>query len=484
MASRGRGLGFPPRNRENEDRTDLESVVSQNASSIVPRGRGRGLLPLNMSLLSNASSQSVVDSNLVLSEQGQAEREQDVASVSSRISLLTLRGRGRGIQASTESIASTATSASTMSLLGLRGQMGRGLSMSRPRPAVNEPAIENEIVQPKSITDLREESEADNDDQSELQASTVSSTSTDRTSAYNPTTRGRGIFLPKATPKTGSSNTQSTVEKKDSQSETFESDPTASASKEKLSKPSTSLGRGTGDSETLDRKADPGVKPKTSERSGSEAESQKVPVIKHGIQGKKFMAMTNCMKLNCDPEMGVFEYQVDFSPTVDNVVYRSKYLRQHRDALGISFNGHVFNGVLLAVPKRLTKDRIQLKSESLSGGSDVMITITYKRQRRISENIQLFNDIFERIFKKLEFLRVGRKNFDPRSPILVPQHKLAIWPGYVKAVDELENGVFLTLDVSSRILSTRTVLEEMKTIYQTRKDTWKEDAKKRLLGKF
>jgi hypothetical protein len=49
--------------------------------------------------------------------------------------------------------------------------------------------------------------------------------------------------------------------------------------------------------------------------------------------------------------------------------------------------------------------------------------------------------LFDKIFKILKFQRIGQKMFDPSAPLVIPQHKLEVWPGYVKSVEEQE-GIF------------------------------------------
>ena len=39
--------------------------------------------------------------------------------------------------------------------------------------------------------------------------------------------------------------------------------------------------------------------------------------------------------------------------------------------------------------------------------------------------------------------------------------RLEVWPGYVTAVNEYEDGLMLNCDVSFRVLRTTTVLEEL-----------------------
>ena len=57
-----------------------------------------------------------------------------------------------------------------------------------------------------------------------------------------------------------------------------------------------------------------------------------------------------------------------------------------------------------------------------------------------------------------------------------------MWPGYVSAVDVFEGGLYLQVDVASRVLRTDTVLDMLNNLAKTKKPTLKEEAEKALLG--
>lgn len=161
--------------------------------------------------------------------------------------------------------------------------------------------------------------------------------------------------------------------------------------------------------------------------------------------------------------------------------FRSKYLLAHKEVLG---NARTFDGTTLYLPKRLSDDITWLLSKNPVDESEIKIEIIFKRKKRLGECIHLYNVLFDRIMKILQYTRVGRKSFDPSAPKIIPQHKLEVWPGYVKAVEEQEGGLMLSLDVSHRVLCTRTVLDFMTDCYRNNSSNWKNVVKKELIGKF
>ncbi len=188
--------------------------------------------------------------------------------------------------------------------------------------------------------------------------------------------------------------------------------------------------------------------------------------------------MTNFLELNFDSTKGVFEYEVRFEPAVHSKGLRYKLLNQHRSIIGST---NTFDGVVLYLPIQL-QNITTVMSESPTDGVSYQVKIKYKRKKKMSECVHLYNVLFDKIMKKLQYVRFGRKKFDPTAPKIIPQHKLEVWPGYVTAVDEYEDGIMLNLDVSHRLLCQSTVLDTLVNIHTSDKENFKELALTALLG--
>jgi aubergine-like protein len=201
-------------------------------------------------------------------------------------------------------------------------------------------------------------------------------------------------------------------------------------------------------------------------------------VLKHGSKGTPFTALTNCIMLKCDKDFGVFEYEVRFLPEIDNIQHRYKYLGQLREQIG---SVKTFDGVTLYLPKQLP-DHTTSYTAAIEGQNEVEVKIIYRRKKRLGECIHLYNVLFERIMRDLKYQRVGRKCFDPSSPKEIKQHKLEVWPGYVKSVEEQEGGIMLLLDVSHRVLSQKTCLEYMSECAEKFRQNYQDMVKKALIG--
>lgn len=182
-----------------------------------------------------------------------------------------------------------------------------------------------------------------------------------------------------------------------------------------------------------------------------------------GKAGAKIGAMTNYIRIQVDPEKGVFEYEVRFDPPIHASQVRYKLLNQHRELIG---NTRTFDGVTLFLPIKLPDKVTKLKSENPNDGSAVNVSIVYRRKKKMADCLQLYGILFDRIMRTLKFIRFGKKNFDPKEPKVVPQHKLEIFPGYVTAVDEYSGGVMVCVDITHRALCQTTVLEKMVEAFQ------------------
>lgn len=160
-------------------------------------------------------------------------------------------------------------------------------------------------------------------------------------------------------------------------------------------------------------------------------------------------ALTNFIKLEIEPDRGVFEYEVKFDPNIHSVNIRYKLLRQHENAIG---RVRTFDGTLLCLPKKLIERITRLVSVNEADNSSVDVTITFKHKKKFSECLQLYGILFHRIMELMKFVMFKRKAFDPTAPKLIPQHKLEIWPGFVTAIEECQGGITLCVDVTSRVL--------------------------------
>ncbi|CAB3233985.1 unnamed protein product [Arctia plantaginis] len=201
------------------------------------------------------------------------------------------------------------------------------------------------------------------------------------------------------------------------------------------------------------------------------------PVVRMGESGKKLDVTANFIFLNFE-ENNVYEYEVRYDPDQDYKHLRFKLLGEHSKY----FKEKTFDGTTLYVPRKLPDEALNLVSTNPFDNSKVRINIVFRRTRRLSEMIHIYNVIFKCIMKDLNLVRFGRDHFNEHAAVQIPQHKLEVWPGYVTAVDEYEGGLMLTLDSTHRVLRTQSVLSFIKETVAAEGANWKRAIAERLVG--
>lgn len=216
------------------------------------------------------------------------------------------------------------------------------------------------------------------------------------------------------------------------------------------------------------------------------SETPNLPEKKYGTAGVKYNAAINCMPIKCDPNRGIFEYFVTFNPPIDNVRIRRHCLKDIKSTIG---NAYTFDGNVLQIPQRLDDDTctFNTKAELCDGRNleekQIEITLKYQKQLRMGDCVKFYNLLFDRISKVLQYVRDGKKVFNPRNPPVVPAHKLEVWPGYVKSINEYEGGLMMNLDVSHRILHTSSVYEKFKELSRQRGSA-EDGIRKQMIGRM
>ncbi|XP_076054688.1 argonaute 3 [Oratosquilla oratoria] len=206
---------------------------------------------------------------------------------------------------------------------------------------------------------------------------------------------------------------------------------------------------------------------------------ERPPIIKKGTAGKPFQACSNWIQLSRVSNKAMYEYEVKFDPQIDAKNVRFRLLNSQAEALG---SVKSFDGVKLWLPIRLQREITVLNAEHPLTHEAVLIKVIYKKCTEMDQCLHLYNVLFSRIMRILKMARVGRNYYSPGGSIMVPQHKLEIWPGYVTAAQNMEGGVMLCVDVSHRVLRTQTVYEVLKDLCSAHRAGFKEAALNALIG--
>ncbi|CAL1616189.1 unnamed protein product [Knipowitschia caucasica] len=186
---------------------------------------------------------------------------------------------------------------------------------------------------------------------------------------------------------------------------------------------------------------------------------------KCGTSGRAIQLSANFFRILSRPQWVLYQYHVDFKPSIESRRFRSAMLYQHEEILG---SARSFDGALLFLPHRLHSKETVLCSEMRSGDKvQITVTLTNELPPVSPVCIQFYNIIFKRILRVLKMQQIGRNYYSPNDPLDIPKHKLTIWPGYTTTILPYESGIMLCTDVSHRVLRSETVRDFMINLKQT-----------------
>ncbi|XP_068122925.1 piwi-like protein 4 [Hyperolius riggenbachi] len=184
---------------------------------------------------------------------------------------------------------------------------------------------------------------------------------------------------------------------------------------------------------------------------------------KTGTSGTPVRLQTNLFGLGLTGQWRLYQYHVDFKPSIASIRLKAALLYSHGEVLGYA---RAFDGATLYLCRKL-KDKITELVSTTKLGEDVTMTVTLICALPAGSPvcIQFFGVLFKKIFKCLNMYQVGRNYYNPATPVEIPQHRLMLWPGFSITVTPRESQLTLSADVSHKVLRNETVLDSMNDMY-------------------
>lgn len=205
---------------------------------------------------------------------------------------------------------------------------------------------------------------------------------------------------------------------------------------------------------------------------------------KQGEGGVDVTLGTNYFELIAKPNWRLLQYRVDMKPDIEHTGVRKALVYSHASNLPKI----IFDGTMMFTTNRLTSDNkpLELTSKRDSDGTIVHITIKLvsEVQPQDYHYIQFFNIVLRQAMEKMKLELIRRDYYDPKAAIILKQHKLELWPGYVTSIRQHEEKILLCVEISHKILRTDTVLDQIGDIFQKTKGgpNFHSDVEKALLG--
>lgn len=81
--------------------------------------------------------------------------------------------------------------------------------------------------------------------------------------------------------------------------------------------------------------------------------------------------------------------------------------------------------------------------------------------------LNFLNNLMKKFFSALKYVSIGKngKYFDPKSRRMLSNSQILLFNGYETKFNITENGLYLQVESMTRIVQSRTVLEEINKLY-------------------
>ncbi|KAG1661158.1 Piwi-like protein Ago3 [Nymphon striatum] len=208
--------------------------------------------------------------------------------------------------------------------------------------------------------------------------------------------------------------------------------------------------------------------------------AEKPTIIKKGKDGKPINLATNFIRMiRTGEDRDIIEYHVSFSPNIDSKNIRFKLIHQLTETIG---KVRVFDGAKLYLPFRLPQKETICSAVRHTDDANIKVKIKFISAGNSQCRIHLYNVLFKKVMRHLNLARIGRNDYDPKGGIEIPQHRLEVWPGYVTAITDYEDGIMLNCDASFRVLRKVTAYDILQQCAQRNASQIKDEAVRQLLG--
>ncbi|XP_069157940.1 piwi-like protein Siwi [Procambarus clarkii] len=201
---------------------------------------------------------------------------------------------------------------------------------------------------------------------------------------------------------------------------------------------------------------------------------------KKGTSGQPIILRANYYEVQATPDWALCMYHVVFCPDEVRTRVRKVLLRQHSQALG----NYVFDGNQLYLARKLPLNPMELASKRPDNQEPYTVTIRFLKEIPPCDTqfLQIFSILLRRCYEHLGMTQVGRHFYQSREEVQNHKYRVAIWPGQVSSIRQHESGVLMVTDILHKFLRLDTVYDILRSIKNTRPDSFKFLAGKQLLG--
>jgi aubergine-like protein len=149
---------------------------------------------------------------------------------------------------------------------------------------------------------------------------------------------------------------------------------------------------------------------------------------------------------------------VNFDPVIpDNSRISGKILKGVRDQIKAELNFIIHCGGSIYSYTLMKDDQIY---DSELDGQNYKVKIAWSKTIK-SNDIELYSFyslFFKNLMKRMSFERVGRNCFNPSAAVKISNQGLEVWPGFYSAMQKLESGPLIMIDMTNKVIRSDKVL--------------------------
>lgn len=130
---------------------------------------------------------------------------------------------------------------------------------------------------------------------------------------------------------------------------------------------------------------------------------------KRGTSGQQVQLTTNHFRLLKKPNWQLYQYRVDFSPTIELRGLRNRFIYEQKATLG----GYLFDGTMLFLSIKLPNQTTQFVANDREGNPfETTVRFVGLVSMETAASVQILNLILRRSMESLKLQLVGRNFFD------------------------------------------------------------------------
>uniref|UniRef100_A0A1B6KR98 Piwi domain-containing protein n=1 Tax=Graphocephala atropunctata TaxID=36148 RepID=A0A1B6KR98_9HEMI len=202
---------------------------------------------------------------------------------------------------------------------------------------------------------------------------------------------------------------------------------------------------------------------------------------KKGTAGQPIIIQANYFSLVEKTDWCLYQYRVDFDPSIDLTWERKKLLRVQKNNIKCEY---LFDGTVMYCSCLLDPDPMEVFSARESDGSQIRLTIRRVGEMTLGDHhyLQFFNILTRKCLTLLDLQIIKRDYFDPKAKVEIAEYYLELWPGYKTTIKQHESQVLMMAEITHRVMRTDNCYHLLCDIAKRNSKDYKSEFNKAVVG--